>query len=1160
MAGPIRISILANGRQARQEAARTATTFTGLGRSIARIGAAGGLAGLTFAAARFAKASVDLEAKYSTTMRTIQAATGASSNAMERLNDLALQLGQDTAFSANDAAEAMLELSKAGITTRNIMRGGVAGTLQLAAAGGTELGVAATIASNAMNAFNLAGRDMDRIAAALAGGANASTASVESLGQALSQVGPGAVNAGLSLNETVAALSAFDSAGVKGSDAGTSLKTMLARLVPQTVKAKEAMKDLGLDFVKSNGEFESLTDIAGQLNKRLGELAPAQRQVALNTIFGSDASRAATILMRQGEDGIRKFIKATNDQNAAQEMAAARMGGTAGSLERLSGAVETAQLRLGQELAPTVQRVADSLADNAVPAMEGTIDAAKTFANAIEPITDGLKELAEIGVDTVKFIDDLPGPIKEIGIQAGIAALVLPRLSASVATTTAAITTNIARLQQWRAEMTYTATRAQLVSTAMTRMAGAARTAAGVGGMVALTQSTSTSNEAMSGLLRTAGLAATGLAVGGPVGAAVGGLAGVGWQLYDALKSTDKQMAETATSTAIDYAAAIDAATGAVSRLGREQIVQKLQQDGILAQARLLGIHTRDLVGATLGNTGAIRRVNAAYAQQDTLITGLTANKIGDWIYEQGIALNSARRSVAETSAGYERWKKVLQGVPREVRVRLRNVDYKPTVGEWRNLNREIKLTPRQRQIIIKAIGYDPAIKGARNVNKALDDVGKKRGNLSNWQRGLIAGLTGAEQKTGEGVRGVNRKLDDGIRQGANAAAGTASSGGNQVGSNLQSGIMAGFAGTAAALAAEAASAVRQAVNAAKAAGDIRSPSRKMRNEVGKPLAQGLTLGFIDGVRDGSQGISRALDKLLSLIEKKYDGKKQADRRKALIRSLRDERAELVKNGKAQDRNNRLLDKAAQRYKALRDRADQFAQSIKGGFQTYGSIVGLGTTGGGSAITLPALLSQLAARATVAEEFAAVIESLRGQLNKTSLKQLLEQASSGDLEGALATAQAIATGGQGAIAQINELTAQITAAGERLGRRMRREYFAHGLEIAEGTVKGLEKRQRQLDRIADRLAQEFLKQAGLGGRGGTGDGGGKRVLASAPLSRTPALDAFVSTSAATATAPTFTVQVELTAQQLSEVEKGRKIQVSLDAYHGAGGRSKVRKS
>ena len=334
------------------------------------LGASLGAAG----AAAFVKSSIGLEAQFSRTMNTLQAATGTPKKGMEDLSELALKLGADTAFSAGEAADAMLELAKAGIGTRDIMGGGVAGTLTLAAAGGTDLATAATIASNAMNTFNLEGKDMDAIAAALAGGANASSASVESLGEALQQVGPGATNAGLSLQETVAALSAFDAAGVKGSDAGTSLKTMLSRLVPQTEKASKAMAEYGLSFVDGKGNIDSLTTVSEKLKNHLGGLSQAERISAMSRIFGSDATRAATVLMNEGRAGISKYIKATKDQDAAQKMADARMAGTAGTIERLKGSIETAALILGQKLAPTVQRVGEALAANMVPAMQSFID------------------------------------------------------------------------------------------------------------------------------------------------------------------------------------------------------------------------------------------------------------------------------------------------------------------------------------------------------------------------------------------------------------------------------------------------------------------------------------------------------------------------------------------------------------------------------------------------------------------------------------------------------------------------------------------------------------------------------------------------------------------------------------------------------------------
>jgi TP901 family phage tail tape measure protein len=147
-------------------------------------------------------------------------------------------MGADTVFSANDAAGAMLELAKNGISPAVIQAGALKSALTLAAAGGVSMEEAATTMGNAINAFGLKGSQSASVAAALAGAANASSASISSLSQGLAQSATAAHQAGLSIQETTAALAAFANAGIQGSDAGTSLKTFLQRLVPQTKKAR----------------------------------------------------------------------------------------------------------------------------------------------------------------------------------------------------------------------------------------------------------------------------------------------------------------------------------------------------------------------------------------------------------------------------------------------------------------------------------------------------------------------------------------------------------------------------------------------------------------------------------------------------------------------------------------------------------------------------------------------------------------------------------------------------------------------------------------------------------------------------------------------------------------------------------------------------------
>lgn len=319
--------------------------------------------GMTLPIVGFGVAAFKTAANFEQTMKQVEVATGAGADSVSKLTKLAEEMGAKTKYSANEAAQAMLELAKGGISEAQIRAGALDATMTLAAAGGISLGNAASYVANSLNTFGLKAKDANGVAAALAGGANASTASVESLGMALSQVGPGAKLAGYSIQETVAALAAFDNAGVKGSDAGTSLKTMLMGLNPRTREAADTMKKLGLDFTDAQGRFLPLRDVAQQLKEKLSGLSDSQKQAALETMFGTDAYRAAAILMNEGADGIDKYTAATSDLGAAQEMAAAMTSGSSGEIEKMMGALETAMKKVGDTIAPMVIKVAKKVGE-----------------------------------------------------------------------------------------------------------------------------------------------------------------------------------------------------------------------------------------------------------------------------------------------------------------------------------------------------------------------------------------------------------------------------------------------------------------------------------------------------------------------------------------------------------------------------------------------------------------------------------------------------------------------------------------------------------------------------------------------------------------------------------------------------------------------------
>lgn len=315
-----------------EQAARELTTGLGL------IGGAA-VAGAGYAIKTFA--SFDKQ------MSNVKATGAATAGELSKLREAAVQAGAETAFSASEAAAGIENLLKAGVSAKDVLGGGLTGSLDLAAAG--ELGVAdaAEIAATAMTQFNLSGKDVTHVADLLAAGAGKAAGDVTDIAQALNQAGLVAAQTGLSIEETTGTLSAFASAGLLGSDAGTSFKTMLQRLSAPTKENAKYMEELGISAYDAQGNFVGMSAFAGQLTDALGKMTPAQRNAALATIFGSDAVRAASVVYDQGAKGIDSWIKKVDDQGYAAETAAARLDNLQGDLEALGGAFETFFIKAG---------------------------------------------------------------------------------------------------------------------------------------------------------------------------------------------------------------------------------------------------------------------------------------------------------------------------------------------------------------------------------------------------------------------------------------------------------------------------------------------------------------------------------------------------------------------------------------------------------------------------------------------------------------------------------------------------------------------------------------------------------------------------------------------------------------------------------------------
>ena len=396
-------------REVGSEAERMAQirdAFQEVGRAASLMGAVAAV-GVGLAVSKFA----DFDAA----MSNVQAATGESEESMKRLSNAALDAGARTVFSAEEAANAIEELAKAGVSTADILSGGLDGALDLAAAGGLGVADAAGIAATALKTFKLEGEDMAHVADLLAAGAGKAMGDVTDLSAALNQSAMVANATGLSIEETTAGLAAFASQGLLGSDAGTSFKTMLMSLSGPTGKAKEEMDRLGISAFDASGNFIGLAEFAGSLEKALAGMSKEQQQATLKTIFGSDAIRAATVLYSEGERGISDWVSAVNDQGYAAEQAATRLDNLKGDIEALGGALDTALIKTGESGNDTLRDMVQWLtqvvdAYNMLPAPM------QSAAMGIGVITAGIGLAAGAASIAVPQFVTLMGAVNTLGI------------------------------------------------------------------------------------------------------------------------------------------------------------------------------------------------------------------------------------------------------------------------------------------------------------------------------------------------------------------------------------------------------------------------------------------------------------------------------------------------------------------------------------------------------------------------------------------------------------------------------------------------------------------------------------------------------------------------------------------------------------------------
>lgn len=303
-------------------------------------------------------------------MNRVSAIAGATGKELKALEKQAIDLGASTIFGASDVAKAQEQLASAGFTVNDILKA-TPGLMDLAAVSGGDMALAAEAAANAINQFGLEMSTTGHVADVYARAAADTNAETADMAEAMKFAGPVASALGLTLEETAAAVGIMSDAGIKGSQAGTSLRGALTRLANPSKDAVALMEDLGIKMFDANGKMYPLEKIIRILQSSFSGLTDEQKQQAVTTLFGQNAMSGMLSLINSSPGEFSNLQKSLeNSDGSAREMADTINSGLSGSLEGLMGSIETLSINISKTLAPHLNKLVKWL-DKVVDSFNG---------------------------------------------------------------------------------------------------------------------------------------------------------------------------------------------------------------------------------------------------------------------------------------------------------------------------------------------------------------------------------------------------------------------------------------------------------------------------------------------------------------------------------------------------------------------------------------------------------------------------------------------------------------------------------------------------------------------------------------------------------------------------------------------------------------------
>lgn len=349
-------------------------------------------AGVTISAGAGIADTVKTYADFEAAMSEVKAISGATSEEFAQLTEKANQMGAITKFTASESAEAFKYMAQAGWDAKEMMDG-IEGLMALAAASGEDLGTTSDIVTDALTAFGMAAKDSGRFADVMAMAASATNTDVAKMGETFKYVAPVAGSLGYSIEDTAVAIGLMANNGIKASQAGTSLRSLLTNLTHPVGQAADAIEELGISVTNADGSVKPLSQTMQELREKFSTLTDAEKAQYSAMLAGQEGMSGLLAIVNASDQDFADLTEQINNSSgAAQQMSDIMMDNLAGKFELFTGTLDSMKMSLGEKFKPYLVDTLEWLT-NKVPDVENALlTAANSFDRFVEKTKSKIDE------------------------------------------------------------------------------------------------------------------------------------------------------------------------------------------------------------------------------------------------------------------------------------------------------------------------------------------------------------------------------------------------------------------------------------------------------------------------------------------------------------------------------------------------------------------------------------------------------------------------------------------------------------------------------------------------------------------------------------------------------------------------------------------------